>query len=154
MQRDANMSCDPSIPPELFLGPSGPKLETELKMSRRGLPAPGSKKLELKQSRKKSLSGDVNSFSTFWTLSRLCFNFLGPGAGSVRELILNSVSNFGPEGPKNSSGEIEGSQLIFVRGEKKTNKPKTHEHSSNGPRGTTVPGNKPGPVPEKNGTKR
>ena len=25
--------CDPSIPPEEFLGPSGPKLETELKMS-------------------------------------------------------------------------------------------------------------------------
>ena len=28
--------CDPSIPPEELLGPSGPKLETELKMSSRG----------------------------------------------------------------------------------------------------------------------
>ena len=28
-------SCYPSIPPEEFLGPSGPKLETELKMSSR-----------------------------------------------------------------------------------------------------------------------
>ena len=38
------------------------------------------------------------------------FNFLGPGAGGRWELIFNSVSNFGPEGPKNSSGGIEGSQ--------------------------------------------
>ena len=35
------------------------------------------------------------------------FNFLGRKAP---ELIFNSVSNFGPEGPKNSSGGIEGSQ--------------------------------------------
>ena len=33
--------CDPSIPPEEFLGPPGPKMETELKMSSWGLPAPG-----------------------------------------------------------------------------------------------------------------
>ena len=48
------LCCDPSIPPKKFLGPSGPKLETELKMSSRGLPAPGSKKLktESKKSRK------------------------------------------------------------------------------------------------------
>ena len=46
--------CDPSIPPEEFLGLSGPKLETELKMSSRGLAAPVSKKLktESKKSRK------------------------------------------------------------------------------------------------------
>ena len=31
-------TCDPSIPPEEFLGPSGLKLETELQMSSRGLP--------------------------------------------------------------------------------------------------------------------
>ena len=35
---------------------------------------------------------------------------LDPGAGRPRELIFYSVSNFGPEGPKNSSGGIEGSQ--------------------------------------------
>ena len=29
---------------------------------------------------------------------------MDPGAGRPRELIFNSVSNFGPEGPKNSSG--------------------------------------------------
>ena len=46
--------CDPSIPQEEFLGPSGPKLETELKMSSWGLPAPGPKKFktESKKSQK------------------------------------------------------------------------------------------------------
>ena len=42
--RNNRKPCDPSIPPEEFLGPSGPKLETELKMSFQGLPALGSKK--------------------------------------------------------------------------------------------------------------
>ena len=42
--KNRNEGCDPSIPPEEFLGPSGPKLEMELKMSSRGLPALGSKK--------------------------------------------------------------------------------------------------------------
>ena len=40
------------------------------------------------------------------------FDFLGPGAGRPRELIFNSVSSFGPEGSKNSSGVIEGSQYL------------------------------------------
>ena len=52
--------------------------------------------------------------STLFQLFRLffdsVFNFLGRGAGRPRELIFNSISNFGPEGPKNSSGGIEGSQ--------------------------------------------
>ena len=152
-------------------------------MSSRGLPAPGSKKIK-NRVEKESKSGNVNSFSTFVTLFRLCFQLfvrapqkgpekwcrakivekcrktffddfltifdvfrparrlpksveklfdtfwrfltffdvalsagpfcnpliLDPGAGRSRELIFNSVSNFGPEGPKNSSGGIEGSQ--------------------------------------------
>ena len=95
--------CDPSIPPGEFLGPSGPKLETELKMSSRGLPAPGSKKLktELKKSRKSRKRVEIFIFRLFFNS---VFNFLDPGAGRPRELIFNSVSTFGPEGPKNSSG--------------------------------------------------
>ena len=41
-----DLRCDPSIPPEEFLGPSGPKLETELKMSSRDPPAPGGQKVK------------------------------------------------------------------------------------------------------------
>ena len=52
--------------------------------------------------------------STLFQLFRLFFDsvltFWDPGAGRPRELILNSVSNFGPEGPKNPSGGMEGSQ--------------------------------------------
>ena len=101
--------CDPSIPPEEFLGPSGPKLETELKMSSRGLPAPGFKKLktESKKSRKMEISTIFQLYRLFFDS---VFNFLDPGAGRPRELIFSSISNFGPEGPKNSSGGIEGSQ--------------------------------------------
>ena len=75
-------------------------------MSPRGLPAPGKKvtiRVE-KESRKLKLP-------LFDSLSTLLLTFLGPGAGRPRELILNFVSNFGPEGPKNSSGGIEGSRL-------------------------------------------
>ena len=35
--------CDPSIPPDEFLDPFTPKLETELKMSSRAIPARGPK---------------------------------------------------------------------------------------------------------------
>ena len=59
-------------PPEEFLGPSDPKLETELKMSSQG-------------------RGQRVKISV--------------------ELIFNSVSNFGPEQPKNSSGGIEGRNI-------------------------------------------
>ena len=65
------------------MGPSGPKSETELKTSSRGLPAPGPKKLktESKKSRKMEIS-------TLFQLFRLFFdsilNFLGPGAGRPR----------------------------------------------------------------------
>ena len=96
-------------PQRSFWAPSGPKLETELKMSSRGLPAQGSKKVKIRVE-KALKTGNFNSFLTFLTLLRLWFNFLGPGAGRPRELIFNSVSNFGPEGPKSPSGGIEGSQ--------------------------------------------
>ena len=116
-------ACGDSIqeePPDVGLAPSvatlqspqrsswalrAQELETELKMSSRGLPAPGSKKLktESKKSRKRV---EISIFRLFFDS---VFNFLDPGAGRPRELIFNSVSNFGPEGPKNSSGGIEGS---------------------------------------------
>ena len=43
-----------------------------------------------------------NSFADSYSTPFLTFS--DPGA------IFNSISNFGPEGPKNSSGGIEGSQ--------------------------------------------
>ena len=79
------------------------KLETELNMSSRG---PGVQKVN-KRVEKESKSRKRVEISVSLTLLRLCFNFLDPGP---RELIFNSVSNFGPKGPKNSSRGIEGSQ--------------------------------------------
>ena len=60
-----------------FLGPSGPKLETELKMSSRGLPAPGSKKLKT-ESKKESKKLKKSWNFHFSTLFRLCFELFGP----------------------------------------------------------------------------
>ena len=65
------VTCDPSIPLEEFLGPSGPKLETELKMSSRGLPAPESKKLKTESKRVEKVEKEFNF--PFSTLFRLCF---------------------------------------------------------------------------------
>ena len=48
-----NSLCDPSTPPDEFLGPKGPKLETELKMSSRGWKACGPKS-QKNQSRKRA----------------------------------------------------------------------------------------------------
>ena len=88
------------------MGPLGPKFETELKMSSRGLVAPGSKEVKIRVE-KESKSGNLNSFSTFFhSFSTLILTFWT----RPRELIFNSVSNFGPEGPKNSSGANERSQ--------------------------------------------
>ena len=71
--------CDPSIPLEEFLGPSGPKLEPELKMSSRGLPAPGSQKVK-NRVEKDSKSGNFNSFSIFFdSFSTLFLTFWDPG---------------------------------------------------------------------------
>ena len=62
-------SCDPSIPPEEFLGPSGPKLETEFKMSSQGCPALGPKKLKTES--KKSQNVEIQLFfNSFLTKSR------------------------------------------------------------------------------------
>ena len=74
-------------------------------------PGPKNFKTESKKSQK-TLKFQLlfNFFDSFWTLF---FNFLNTGAGRPRELILNSVSNFGPEGPKNSSVGIEGSQHVI-----------------------------------------
>ena len=52
--------------------------------------------------------GVLNSFPLFDSFSTLFLNFWVPGAGRPRQLIFNSVSNFGPEGPKNSSGGWQG----------------------------------------------
>ena len=75
-------------------GPKGPKLGTELKMSSRSLTA---KKLksESKTSQKAEISTLFNLFESFSTPSLTFW---------TRELIFNSVVNFGPFGPKNSSG--------------------------------------------------
>ena len=74
-------------------------------MSSWGLPAPGPKKLktESKKSQKSEKRVEIFTFLVFFDS---VFNFLDP----PRQLIFNSVSNFGPEGPKNSSGGMEGSQ--------------------------------------------
>ena len=84
--------------------------ETELKMSSVGLPAQGSKKLEmeLKKGRKSRRRGKrvekvekEPTFSTFSTLFGLRFQrFFGPRVGRPGELISNSVSNLGPEVPE------------------------------------------------------
>ena len=94
---------DPSIPPEELLGPSGPKLETELKMSSWGLLAPGPRKL--KSESKKRQKVEISTLSAFVIFFRLWFQLFG-------ELIFNSVSNFGPEGPKSSSGGINQSRFL------------------------------------------
>ena len=75
-----------------------------------------SKKLKT-ESKKSQKSQKRVEISTFFTLFRLCFNFLAALEGRPQEPIFNSVSNFGPEGPKNSSGGIEGSQVsdIFLK---------------------------------------
>ena len=102
--------CDPSIPPEEFLGPSGPKLETELKMSSRGLPAPGPKKV-LKTESKKSRKMEI---STLFQLFRLFFDsvfktFLVPGAarspGTHFQLRFQTL---GLKGPRTPLGGLKG----------------------------------------------
>ena len=99
----------PFHPPTRVLGPFGPKVRNGVENEFPGPSGPGLQKVK-KRVEKSQKSGNFNSFSTFLTLFRLIFNFLGPGPGRPRELIFNSVSNFGPEGPKNSSGGMEGSQ--------------------------------------------
>ena len=102
-------SCDPSIPPEEFLRPPGPKLETELKMSSWGLLAPGSQKVKNRVEKSQKVEV-LTLFPLFDSFSTLFLTFWGPEAGRPRELIFNSVSNFEPGGPKTSSGGMEGSQ--------------------------------------------
>ena len=78
-------------------------------MSSRGRKAPGSKKLKAESRKSQKVEKELKlPLSLFFDSA---FNFLDPEAGRPPELIFNSVSNFGPEGPKNSSGGIEGSQL-------------------------------------------
>ena len=48
------------------------------------------------------------SFSILWIFFGSVLNLCDPGAGRLLELIFNFVSNFGPEGPKNSSGGLKG----------------------------------------------
>ena len=76
-----------------------------------GPSCPGVRKLK-NRVEKESKKWKFQLFSTFLTLFQLRFlNFSDPRAGRPRELIFNSVSNFGPEGPKNSSGGMEGRNL-------------------------------------------
>ena len=87
-------ACDPSIPPEEFLGPSGPKLETELKMSSRGLPAAGPKKLKKSRKRVKPVEKELK-FPLFDSFSTLFLTFGAPGL----EGPGNSFSTKGPRTP-------------------------------------------------------
>ena len=92
--------ASPPIPPQEFLGPSGPKLETELKTSSRGLPAPGVQKVKNgveKESKKLKKSWNFHFFDSV-------FNCLDPGAGRPRELVFNSV----PKGPRTPLGGLKG----------------------------------------------
>ena len=69
-------TCDPSIPLEEFLGPSGPKLETELKMSS-GAFRPR-ELIKLKTESKKSRKMEISTlFQLFQLLFDSVFNFLG-----------------------------------------------------------------------------
>ena len=58
------------------------------------------------------------AFQLFRLFFDSVFNFLDPGAGRPRELIFNSVSNFGPEGPKVGNlwgdGRVAKTTRIFI----------------------------------------
>ena len=91
--------CETSIPPEELLGPSGPKLETELNMSSRGLPAPGPKKLktESKKESKKLKRAEIYTFSLFFD-SVLTFWTPGPeGPGNSFQLRFQLSARRAPE---------------------------------------------------------
>ena len=100
----APTSCDPSIPPEEFLGPSGQKLETELNMSSRGLLAPGSKKLKRESKKWK--------FSTLFQLFRLFFDsvltFWTPGPEGPGNSFSTPFPTLGPKGPRTPLGGLKG----------------------------------------------
>ena len=59
-EKSPKICYEHSIPPEEFLGPSSPKLETELKASFRDLPAPGPQEFK-SESTKIQKSGRINS---------------------------------------------------------------------------------------------
>ena len=84
-------------------------------MSSRGLPALGSQKVKNRVEKESKKLKEELKFPLFDSFSTLFLTFLDPGAGRPRELIFNSVSNFGPEGPRNSSGGMEGSQTKLSR---------------------------------------
>ena len=97
--------CHPSIPPEEFLGPSGPKLEAELIMSSRGLPAPGSKKRSRKRVKKWKFQLFFNLFDSFST-PFLTFGTLGPeGPGNS---FSTPFPTLGPKGPRTPLGGCKG----------------------------------------------
>ena len=74
-----------------------------------GPPAPGVQ--QVKNGAEKESKVEIS------TLFRPFDSFFDSVARGPRELSFNSVSNFGPEGPKNSSERIEGSQLKRFFGE-------------------------------------
>ena len=83
--------CDPSIPPEEFLGPSGPKLETKLKMSSRGLQALGVEKLKSELTRVNKKGGNFNSFSFIFLFFDSDFNCFGPWGRKAPETQLDQL---------------------------------------------------------------
>ena len=96
-------NCDPSILSGEFLGPSVPKLETELKASSRALPAPGSKKL------KSELKMEI---STLFQLFGLFFDsdltFWAPGPEGPGNKFSTPFPTLGPEGPRTPLGGLKG----------------------------------------------
>ena len=107
-ERHQERCRDPSIALEEFLGPSGPKLERELKMSPRGLPAPGGPKKLKKKSRKRvkwKFQLFFNFFDSFSTLF-LTFGALGPEG--PRNSLSTPFPTLGPKGPRAPLGGWKG----------------------------------------------
>ena len=99
----------PFHPPRGVLGPFGPRVgNRSWKWVRGAFRFQGPKSLKKSRKRVKKVEKSWNFH--FWLFFDSVFHFLDPRARRPLELIFNSVSNFGPEGPKNSSGGMEGSQ--------------------------------------------
>ena len=107
--------CEPSIPQEEFLGPSGPKLETELKMSSRSLLAPGPKKLTHSRKRVKKVEKELK-FPLFDSLSTLFLTFWAPGPEGPGNSFSTLVPTLGPKGQKLLWGGLRGRKTLGLAG--------------------------------------
>ena len=104
----------PFNPPRGVLGPFGPKVGKGVENEFPGSSGPGAQKVK-NGVEKESKNGNFNYFSTFSTLFRLRFNFLGPGNS-----FSTPFPTLGPKGPRTPLG-IEGSQFEKVKLERNAN---------------------------------